>query len=110
MRIILLIILLLRVAPSCMAADFNPFDGPKPIAILIQSNPWAMVIGSDTPRVAIYENGEVIFPKKDNERLVYHHVTLESGTLAKLQSEWNPVLAIEDLRRVYNMAPNITDQ
>src|SRR5471032_3065053 len=36
------------------AKDFEPFDEPKPISLLIQTDPWAMVICADTPRIAIY--------------------------------------------------------
>lgn len=57
MRTLLAIIIALCVTSVCTAAEFDPFEGPKPLAIFIQSDPWAMVIGSDTPRVAIYENG-----------------------------------------------------
>ena len=34
----------------------------------MEQDPWLMVIGSDTPRVAVYENGDVVFVKK--ERIV----------------------------------------
>ena len=47
------------------ALDYNPFKGPKPIAILIQTNPWLMVIGSDVPRVALYEDGQLIYLVKE---------------------------------------------
>jgi len=35
--------------------------------MLIEYNPWAMVIGSDTPTLAVYEDGSVIFVKKESE-------------------------------------------
>lgn len=60
----LLLVLPLFSACPTLAAGFDPFAGPKPLAVLIQSDPWAMVIGSDTPRVAIYENGRVIFVQR----------------------------------------------
>ena len=92
------------------AADFDPFQGPKPIAVFIQSDPWAMVIGSDTPRVAIYENGDVIFAKKVNDRLAYHHVTLDKNELAKVRERFKPVIALKALEPGYNIRPNVTDQ
>lgn len=42
----------------CMhALGVDPYQGPKPVAVLVQTDPWAMVIGSDTPLVAIYDDG-----------------------------------------------------
>lgn len=48
----------LSFATVCPAAEFKPFDGPKLMAVFIQSDPWATVVGADTPRVAVYESGE----------------------------------------------------
>src|SRR5436190_9050422 len=109
MRTLLAIISALCVSRVCAAVDFDPFQGPKPLAVFIQSNPWATVIGSDTPRVAIYENGDVIFAKTLNDRLVYHHVTLDKNELEKVREQLKPVLAIRDLKPVYNIRPNATD-
>jgi hypothetical protein len=69
-----------------------------------------MVIGSDTPRVAVYENGDVIFVKRVNDRLVYHHVTLATDELEKVREQLKPVLALKDLKPGYNILPNATDQ
>ncbi len=82
MRTLLAIIVAFYLATVCAAAHFDPFQGPKPLAIFIQSDPWAMVIGSDTPRVAIYENGETIFAKKVNDRLA---IFLDGALLPKLR-------------------------
>ena len=110
MRTILSITIVLCLTTVCAAADFDPFEGPKPLAIFIQSNPWAMVIGSDTPRVAVYENGEVIFVKKVNDQLVYHHIALDSDELEKVREQLKPVLALKDLKAQYNVMPHVTDQ
>ena len=110
MRTFLAIIIRLCLTSVCIAADFDPFAGPKPIVILIQSDPWAMVIGSDTPRVAIYENGDVMFVKTVNDRLVYHHVLLDKEGLEKVRKQIRPVLGIKELKPWYNMRPNVTDQ
>jgi hypothetical protein len=92
------------------AAAFDPFEGPKPIAIFIQSNPWAMVIGSDTPRVAAYENGDLIFAKKINDRLTYHYVKLDKVGLEKVRERLKPVLELKHLKPSYDISPNVTDQ
>jgi hypothetical protein len=109
MRTLLAIIAALCVTRVCAAVDFDPFQGPKPLAVFIQSNPWATVIGSDTPRVAIYENGDVIFAKTVNDRLVYYYVTLDKNELEKVREQLKPVLALQDLKPGYNIRPNATD-
>lgn len=68
-----LAILLLLAGFTLRSADFNPFERSKPIAVLIQTDPWAMVIGADTPRIAVYEDGEMIFLKKSSNKASYHH-------------------------------------
>ena len=53
----------LCLAALCSAKDIEPFAGPKPIAVMLQENPWAAVMGAETPRIAIYENGDVIYSR-----------------------------------------------
>src|SRR5947209_3299522 len=92
------------------AAPFDPFAGPRPLAVFLQTDPWAMVLGADTPRVAVYEDGEVVFVKKVGERLAYHHVKLTPKGLAALRARIAPALAIKDLKPWYDMRPGVTDQ
>lgn len=110
MRTVLAIIIGLHLITVCAAADFKPFEGPKPMVIFIQSDPSADVIGADTPRVAIYENGDVIFTRKVNDRPVYHFVSLDKDGLEKVRERINPVLALKGVRLRYNIRPNVTDQ
>src|SRR5436190_23751424 len=58
---------LLAIGLELAAASFDPFQGVKPLAVFIQSDPWAMVMGADTPRVALYEDATVIFAKKTTQ-------------------------------------------
>jgi hypothetical protein len=109
MRNVTMIAAVFCFTPLCLAEEFKPFDGPRPIAAFIQSDPWSMVIGSDTPRVAVYDDGQVIFAKKADKRLVYHHVTVDKESLAKLCEQFKPVLALKDLKPAYNIRPNVTD-
>src|SRR2546421_12693850 len=110
MRTLFALAVFLSLTRICAAAEFKPFDGPKPIAIFIQSNPWERPIGSDTPTVAVYENGEVIFEKKVNGRPIYHSVTLDEGGLDKLRRRIEPVLALRNLKPWYIVEPYATDQ
>jgi hypothetical protein len=110
MRTIITIAIPFVLSFPATADEFNPYEGPVPIAVFIQSSPWTDVVGAETPRVVIYENGEVIFQKKVDEQFVYHHVVLDEDALAKVRDELRPVLALKDLKPRYNMAPKVTDQ
>src|SRR5215468_8247527 len=73
---------------NLFAAEFSPFDGPKPMAVLIQTDPWAMVMGADTPRVAVYEDHSVIFLKKSGRIASYHRKDLSETELAGIK-KWH---------------------
>jgi hypothetical protein len=94
----------------CIAKGFDPFHGDKPLAVLIQSDPWAMAIGSDTPRVAIYENGDVIFIKKIKGQAAYHKIILNKQELEAVRSRLQPIILLKDLKPSYSLRPNFTDQ
>lgn len=38
---------------------------PVPLIVLLSSDPWQMVIGSDSPAFALYSDGTVLFRRKD---------------------------------------------
>ncbi|MBI1276837.1 MAG: hypothetical protein GC179_01785 [Anaerolineaceae bacterium] len=42
-----------------------PNQPPKPLVLLTIYNPWLMVIGSDEPTFALYDNGLVIYQRKN---------------------------------------------
>ena len=89
-----------------LAGEFKPFEGPKPIAVLIESNPWRMVMGSDTPRCIVYENREVLFLKKDG---CYQH-KLSDQEFAAFTNRLTGLTRLPNPKRFYDLCPNITDQ
>jgi hypothetical protein len=96
-------------AGSCWAADFNPFEGPEPLVVFIEREVWAAVIGADTPRVAMYENGDVIFAKEVNGKFVYHQALLDSDGRADVRRHVDRLLAVNELRTSYSIS-RATDQ
>jgi len=105
------ITLLLSLASlSLFSAEFDPFAGPKPAAVLIQSDPWAMVMGADTPRVAAYEDGTVIFLKKSGNSASYHQKDLSATELSDLKKRLTPTVDLKDLKHFYSLQPHVTDQ
>ncbi len=51
------------VAPQPGGQSNAAADG-KPVAVIYEVDPWAMVLGSDSPTVALYEDGLFIFARK----------------------------------------------
>src|SRR5690606_35922037 len=46
----------------------------QPIVVLIETDPWLMVIGSDVPTFALYENGQIIYRKIVDKKYKYFEV------------------------------------
>ncbi len=105
-----MIVVALCLAPSCATREFRPFDGPEPLAVFVETDPRAMVIGADTPRVAIYENGEIVFVRDVGGSPACHHATMDREALARVRERLRPVLGLKDLKTSYDIAPNVTDQ
>lgn len=63
-RSFVLCFLLLICFDHVKAAALRPFDGPRPLVVMLETDPWLMVIGSDTPSFVLYEDGQVIWRKK----------------------------------------------
>jgi len=88
----------------------DPFEGPKPIAVLIQTNPWLMVMGSDTPMVAIYENGLVVYEKRKKKKPpVLLAKRLSPSELAAIRKKLTSFGDYSELKRYYDLAPQVTD-
>jgi hypothetical protein len=68
MKKTLAILSLVLISSSVHALSIDPFKGPKPIAVLIQTDPWLMVIGSDTPMVTIYDDGQIVYRKMEKDK------------------------------------------
>ncbi len=109
MRHVIFLILGFMAAHVCVAAEFHPFDGPHPVAILVETNPWAMVIGADTPRVAVYDQGEVIIAKEQNQRFQYYQLILDAASLKTLRTRVEALLSVRDLKHSYQLV-RATDQ
>ena len=107
---VLSVLLLTIVCRSVSAQDIDPFKGPQPIAVLIQTDPWLMVIGSDTPMIAIYNNGLVVYEKREKEKEPVLFVKqLNTNELADVQKKLISLGDYKKLKRYYDLAPAITD-
>ena len=99
-------IVLLATSVAGFANDFRPFDGPKPIVVLIESNPWAMVMGSDTPQYLLYDTREALFFRRDD---CYRH-QLSEREFQDIMTRVTAVTRAGPIKRFIDLAPDITDQ
>jgi hypothetical protein len=84
-----------------MAEDHAP-----PFVVLVERNPWLMIIGSDSPTFALYADGLVIFRKSDSAD--YLSVRLDESERTDLVAQIAPG-AIAGLSEAY-AASEWTDQ
>jgi len=69
----LLTIFLFFTSPILFGQHFNSKYG-QPIVVLIETDPWLMVIGSDVPTFALYENGQIIYKRIINKKYKFFEV------------------------------------
>jgi len=96
------ILALVLIYMNAHALDISPFNGPKPIAVLIRTDPWLMVAGSDTPMVALYDDGQLIYLRKDRDkRHIYFHKSLSTEELAAIKKRISSFGEISKVKRSY---------
>ena len=92
------------------ALEFDPFKGPKPIVVLIQTDPWLLVIGSDTPMVTIYDDGQVVYLKREKDKMsVLHHKQLSPDAFAEIKKKLSSFGNYSKLKSYYKLV-RWTDQ
>jgi hypothetical protein len=47
-----------------------PQASGRPVLVLIETNPWAMVLGAESPRFALYDTGLAIYATKEGYRQI----------------------------------------
>jgi hypothetical protein len=84
-------------------------DERKPVVLLYEYNPWAMVLGSDSPTFALYDDGLLIFAQSNGEgRAEYVSLVLSEKELADFIAAL-PVKQFYELRLDYEL-DSMTDQ
>ena len=56
----------------------------QPIVVLVETDPWLMVIGSDVPTFALYENGQIIYKRVVKKKWKYFEVTNDREITQKI--------------------------
>jgi hypothetical protein len=96
-------ILLLLLTLFSIVVHGQQFDSTygKPLIVLIETDPWAMVMGSDVPSFALYENGKIIYQRIENKQLKIYEVTL-----SKLELQ-NVIRSLDIADSFYKLPNNI---
>jgi len=81
----------------------------KPLVVLLETNPWLMVIGSDSPSFVLYENGLLIYSEIIDRKLFRKLVIFNQNEM----NEFIEYLSIDE--SIYNLrneiiSSNWTDQ
>ena len=93
----------------CSAKDFEPFAGPQPVAVLLQEKPWAAIMGAETPRMVIYDNGDVIYSRGSGDEQTYFFAEMSFPALASVTNHLAPVATLANLKPRYRVT-GATDQ
>ena len=81
----------------------------QPIVVLIETDPWLMVIGSDVPTFALYENGTIIYKKVVDKRWKYFEITNDRENTQKIIKSFGITDSLMK-QPEYTEASNSTDQ
>lgn len=101
-------LLLLIITNHSFGQEWNEEYG-QPIVVLVETNPWLMVIGSDVPTFALYENGQIIYKKVVNKKWKYFEVSNDRETTQKIIKSFGITDSLMN-QPDYIEASNWTDQ
>lgn len=83
MKTIFFVIASLILSFNLYSQEWNEKYG-WPVVSLIETNPWLMVIGSDVPTIAIYEHGDIIYKRVEENTYKYYSLKMEEEELQEL--------------------------
>ncbi len=92
-----------------IGAEFNPHEGPQPIAVMMESDPWLIVIGSDLPSFVLYEDGRAIYLKKEGNHLQFVTKMLVATELREAKRRLAALIPSKPVEPFYDLKPNVTD-
>lgn len=79
-----LIFLLLSISSTISYGQQYDNTYGKYLVVLMETDPWLMVIGSDVPTFALYENGQIIYKSIENKKVKFYEVILTQTELQKV--------------------------
>lgn len=110
LRIVCALLILIASFGSSASEATQPPAGPRPIAVLLTTNPWLMVIGSDTPWFALYDDGLVIYLEQTSkDKYTHMSARLTPSELASVKTKLLSFIAVPAPQEI-NLRPGWTDQ
>lgn len=96
---------------GCAASQaVQPPAHPRAIAVLLTTDPWLMVVGSDTPRFALYDDGYVIYAQQTSGQDYVHMVArLTPSELASVKAKLL-AFAADPVPKQIDVRPGRSDQ
>src|SRR5262245_12832824 len=89
---------------------FDPYAGPRPVLVWIRTDPWAMVLGSDTPTLSLYEDGAVTCVVRASDKSATHlQRRLAPKDLDETLRTIRALGPFSSLKHQYDLAPGVTD-
>ena len=80
-----------------------------PIIVLTVTDPWLMIIGSDVPSFALYENGQIIYKKIVDRKEVFYIVKLDRDQTQSIIKSFGITDSLINMEK-YTEAIGRTDQ
>ncbi len=96
----------------CGAEAFGPFKGPAPILVVLQTQPWGMVVEGETPAYVLYQNGLFVFQDHSAKDILrYRASQLPANDMESLLNLFRETVPVGGFKARYDLAPwKITDQ
>jgi hypothetical protein len=89
---------------------FDAFAGPTPLAVVIRTDPWLDVIGSDNPTFVLYDDRRVIYLEKaSRSKASYRSKQLSPAEFSALEEKLESFVDPTPVPRRLNLAPGWTD-
>lgn len=108
MRKIIIGLILTFIVCNSYSQEWNEEYG-APVVVLVETNPWLMVIGSDVPTIAIYESGNVVYKRAEKKKMKYYSVVLDSTETQNLIYSLGITDSLVNMKE-YIEAASYTDQ
>ena len=110
MKLLCALGLLLAASGAAEPGAFSPHAGPRPVLVWIQTDPWAMVIGADTPMVSLYEDGALICVARGGDNsTVYLQKRLSVQDRDEMVRTIRTLGTFSGLKARYDVVSGVTD-
>jgi hypothetical protein len=87
----------------------SPAPAGLPIAVVVEHDPWAMLIGADSPSVLLFEDGTLITAVGQSGTTKFSTARLTPAELSSVRATIASPEQFEKLEDEYDLAPGVTD-